>query len=60
MAARCESCSSTAVTEISMTMTEGDLVDFVSCHRCEHKTWRTGDDALPLDRVLALAARPKK
>ena len=62
MAARCASCSSTAVTEISMTMTDGDLVDFTSCHRCEHKTWRAREsaDALPLDRVLALAARPKK
>lgn len=60
MSARCDACASTALTQISMTMTDGDVVDFTSCHACEHKSWRTSDVELPLERVLALAARPKK
>jgi hypothetical protein len=39
-----------------MTLTDGTPVDFTSCHRCEHKTWRdaTGTDPVELavDNVL--------
>ncbi len=59
MAERCDACASESVTRITMTMTEGDVVDFTSCHRCEHKSWRSGGVELPLDRVLTLATRRK-
>lgn len=59
MSARCDACTSTAVTRISITMTEGDVVDFTSCHRCEHKSYVSGGEPIALDRVKALAARKK-
>ena len=59
MSARCSACTSTAVTQISITMTEGDVVDFTSCHRCEHKSYVSAGEPIALDRVKALAARKK-
>jgi len=59
MSARCESCTSPSVTRISITMAEGDVVDFTSCHRCEHKSYVSGGEPLPLSRVLSLAGRKK-
>jgi hypothetical protein len=40
-------------------MTEGAVVDFTSCHRCEHKSYVSGGEPLELDRVKQLAARKK-
>ena len=57
MAARCSSCGSAALTQISITMTDGSVVEFTSCHACEAKTYRSGGQDLPLARVLTLAAR---
>lgn len=59
MSARCESCASPSVTRISITMAEGAVVDFTSCHRCEHKSYASDGEPVPLDRVLTLAARKK-
>ncbi|MDQ1711576.1 MAG: hypothetical protein QOE45_1026 [Frankiaceae bacterium] len=59
MSVSCESCTSPRVTRISITMTEGDVVDFTSCHRCEHKTYATGGRPLPLERVMSMAGRKK-
>lgn len=59
MSARCDACASTAVTRISITMAEGDVVDFTSCHRCEHKSYATAGEPIALDRVKAMAARKK-
>jgi hypothetical protein len=36
----CAACGSERVTHLAMTLTDGTPVEFVSCHRCEHKTWR--------------------
>ncbi len=60
MAPRCPACQSTALTQISMTMADGQLVDFTSCHACEHKSWQVAGEEIPLERVLALAAKKKK
>lgn len=57
--ATCHACGSTALTQISMTMTDGALVDFTSCHSCEAKSYRSDGEDLPLDRVLSLATRRK-
>ena len=35
----CVQCSGHRVTHITMTLTDGSVVDFASCHTCEHKTW---------------------
>ena len=59
MSARCAACASTSVTSISITMAEGDVVDFTSCHRCEHKSYVSGGQPIELDRVKALAGRRK-
>ncbi|MCA1823618.1 MAG: hypothetical protein ABR520_11520 [Mycobacteriales bacterium] len=58
-APRCSACDSVAVTELSMTMTNGQVVDFMSCRSCEHKSWRSGGKNLSLNRVLAMAAKRK-
>jgi hypothetical protein len=35
----CASCSSTRVTQLSMNLTDGTPVEFLSCHLCAHKSW---------------------
>jgi hypothetical protein len=55
--ATCSACTSSRVTEITMTLTDGSVVDFVSCHACEHKSW-TQDGAV-LDRPTVLAKAQK-
>ena len=59
MAAQCRVCASKALTEISITMADGSVVDFTSCHACEAKCYHSAGEELPLDRVLGLAARRK-
>ena len=51
-AIECQSCGSTRVTRLSMNLTDGTPVEFTSCHRCEHRTWEHGGDALSVDSVL--------
>jgi hypothetical protein len=53
----CQSCGSTRVTRLSMNLTDGTPVEFTSCHRCEHRTWEHGGDALSVDSVLDRARR---
>ncbi len=55
--ASCTYCHSNRVTTLSMTLADGSLVDFSSCHRCEGKRWSHAQDALPLASVLARAAK---
>jgi uncharacterized protein with PIN domain len=55
----CPECAGRRVTKISMLLTDGSPVDFVSCHDCEHKHWAGRDGALPLDGVLTRARKPR-
>ena len=57
--ASCTTCSSHRLTQISMTMTDGSIVDFTSCHNCETKSYRSAGQDVPLDRVLTMAAKRK-
>ncbi|MDP9435287.1 MAG: hypothetical protein M3P93_08900 [Actinomycetota bacterium] len=57
--ATCAACAGTRVTEISMTLTDGSRVDFVSCHSCEHRTWSQAGEALDRPTVLAKAQKHK-
>jgi hypothetical protein len=57
----CAACGSERVTSLGMTLTDGTPVEFVSCHRCEHKTWRDAGGAehseLAVDSVLDKARK---
>jgi len=59
----CAACGSDRITQLGMTLTDGTPVEFVSCHRCEHKTWRdaSGTDhrELAVDSVLDKARKPQ-
>ena len=43
-----------------MTLTDGSVVDFVSCHTCENKTWTQGGRPLDIDAVLGKAQKIKQ
>ena len=55
----CATCASTRVTEITMTLTDGSIVDFVSCHSCETKSWKQGGAELDITTVLGKAKKIK-
>lgn len=55
----CTVCSSTRVTAITMTLTDGSIVDFASCHTCEHKTWTQEGRELDIATVLGKAQKHK-
>lgn len=56
----CTACGGTRVTHISMTLTDGSLVDFASCHSCEHKSWTESGTGLDVSAVLKKAQKTKK
>ncbi|MCU1673600.1 MAG: hypothetical protein JWN77_1713 [Frankiales bacterium] len=55
----CGTCVSTRITEITMTLTDGSIVDFVSCHSCETKSWKQGGVDLDITSVLGKAKKHK-
>ncbi len=55
----CTVCSSTRVTAITMTLTDGSTVDFASCHTCEHKRWTQEGRELDITTVLGKARKNK-
>jgi predicted metal-binding protein len=55
--ATCTACSGTRVTRITMTLTDGSVVDFTSCHACEQKTWRQAGTGLAVTDVLRKAQK---
>ncbi len=57
--ASCPACTSRRVTDISMTLTDGSIVGFLSCHRCEHKTWTQSGRLLDVATVLVKAKKYK-
>ena len=57
--ATCSVCTSHRVTAITMTLTDGSVVDFSSCHACEHKTWRQAGEALDIATVLVKTQKHK-
>jgi hypothetical protein len=48
----CVHCGGKRVTVLAMTLTDGSLVDFASCHRCEGKCWSEDGRVLELASVL--------
>ena len=55
--ATCPSCAGTRVTAITMTLTDGSVVDFASCHTCEHKSWTESGTGLDVSDVLDKARK---
>ncbi|HUR14765.1 MAG TPA: hypothetical protein VM097_09780 [Mycobacteriales bacterium] len=55
--ATCVHCASSRVMSISMTLTDGSAVDFVSCHTCERKTWTESGTGLEVSEVLRKARK---
>jgi hypothetical protein len=53
----CATCASTRITEITMTLTDGSVVDFLSCSRCERRTWTQSGTGLGLPDVLDKARK---
>ena len=56
----CRSCGANRVTSITMTLTDGSPVDFVSCHACETKAWTQAGHELDITTVLGKAQKHKK
>lgn len=56
----CIACASTRVTSITMTLTDGSIVDFASCHACEHKRWTQEGRELDITTVLGKAHKQKQ
>lgn len=57
--ATCRQCAGSRVTLITMTLTDGSIVDFRSCHSCEAKSWTQAGRALDVPTVLAKAKKHK-
>ena len=57
--ATCPSCGGRRVTEITMTLTDGSVVDFASCHGCEHRSWTQQGVRLDVADVLRKAKKHK-
>ena len=55
----CGQCASTRVTAITMTLTDGSVVDFASCHACERKSWQQEGRELDIATVLGKAKKIK-
>ena len=55
----CTACLGHRVTHITMTLTDGSVVDFASCHACEHKSWTQAGTGLDVSTVLTKAQKHK-
>ncbi|MFP5219575.1 MAG: hypothetical protein ACLGIG_07545 [Actinomycetes bacterium] len=55
----CTGCASTRVTAITMTLTDGSIVDFTSCHTCERKRWTQEGRELDITTVLGKTRKVK-
>ena len=49
----CSACGSDRITELTMTLTDGTPVEFISCHQCETKTWRDSSGELGAELEVA-------
>jgi hypothetical protein len=57
--AECPSCGSQRLTALAMTLTDGTLVHFSSCHNCEHRVWADDMGRLDIADVLTRATKRK-
>jgi hypothetical protein len=57
--AECPSCGSQRLTALAMTLTDGTLVNFSSCHNCEHRVWADNTGRMDITDVLNRATKRK-
>lgn len=55
----CPSCSSSRMTSLTMTLTDGTPVEFASCHDCEHRHWSHDGTPLTFADVIARTTKTK-
>lgn len=53
----CMQCAGTRVTHITMRLTDGSVVEFASCHSCEHQIWTEAGTGLHVSDVLRKARK---
>lgn len=51
--ASCTACESPRVTQLSMNLTDGTPVDFISCRICGHKSWSHEGVELAVTEVIS-------
>jgi hypothetical protein len=54
----CRACGSDRLTRLTMELTDGTAVDFVSCHVCEERVWEHDGHPLDVASVLDRTRRP--
>ena len=54
----CRRCASTRVTRLAMHLTDGTPVIFVSCHRCEGRSWEHDGMEISVADVLDRTRKP--
>lgn len=54
----CSACGSQQVTRLAMRLTDGTPVRFISCHRCEHRSWEHDGGRLSVESVLERTRKP--
>jgi hypothetical protein len=58
-AGSCPACTSSRLTVLAMTLTDGTPVRFASCHDCEHRSWSHEGEELQFTDVIARATKQK-
>ena len=53
----CAACGSPRLTRLTMALSDGGSVDFVSCHHCEHRRWEEAGSPVPVAHVLVRTAK---
>ena len=48
----CTHCGSERVTQLTMSLTDGTPVQFLSCHVCEERSWTSAAGPLTVDGIL--------
>ena len=56
-AIECSECGASDAIQIEITLPDESDVTFNSCHRCEHRWWKSGAEVLDLTAVLEKARR---
>ncbi len=57
--AECPACGSQRLTSLTMTLTDGTVVSFSSCHNCEQRVWADPTGRLDIADVLSRATKRK-
>jgi DNA-directed RNA polymerase subunit M/transcription elongation factor TFIIS len=56
----CTECGAADAIQIELSLPDGTVVLFCSCHRCEKRWWNTDGEDIRLEAVLKLARKSAK